>query len=739
MEKIKIIAEELTLNQQRVEVVIQMFAEGNTVPFIARYRKERTGTLDEVQLRAIRDRHDYLTELEERQQTILKTIEEQGKLTDQLQQNILSTTSKQLLEDLYLPYKKRRKTRATIARELGLEPLAELIRNQEDIQAWLAQYLKQDEVEIDESKALQGAEDIVAEWIAEEATIKEKIRNLSWSQGNIKTEARSEFAQKKTKFELYYNYTEPLKSIPAHRYLAIRRGEEEGILKLKIELPKEAIIDLLTKELVSPAKGFATNLHSAIHESYQRLLSTSIEVELRMRLKVAADEDSINIFSQNIRELLLAPLGGARMVLGIDPGFRTGSKWVVIDQTGKFLDKGVIYPVAASAQKMAEAEAIIARILTKYHFDVICIGNGTASREVMQFIRVLLKKLKKTDIQPIFVNESGASIYSASDLAREEFPDLDLTFRGAISIARRFQDPLAELVKIDPKSIGVGQYQHDVNQTKLKRSLDDVVESCVNFVGVNLNTASPSLLSYVSGLNSTLAKNIVSFRNSNGEFKERKELLKVPRFGPKCFEQAAGFMRIIDGDNPLDCSAVHPENYTVVKKMATDLELSLKELVGNGKALDSLNLKNYLTGQTGYETLKDIIAELKKPGRDPRKGFVAARLDDNIQNIDDLSAGMELEGTVTNLTKFGAFVDLGVHQDGLVHLSEMSNRFIKDPSEVCSVGQVIKVTVLSVDVERKRISLSMKNREVKRKLPLRKNSKSTKTDLASLADKFKSL
>jgi uncharacterized protein len=739
MEKIKIIAEELTLNQQRVEIVIQMFAEGNTVPFIARYRKERTGTLDEVQLRSIRDRYDYLTELEERQQTILKTIEEQGKLTDQLQQNILSTTSKQLLEDLYLPYKKKRKTRATIARELGLEPLAELIRNQEDIQAWLAQYLKQDEVEIDESKALQGAEDIVAEWIAEEATIKEKIRNLSWLQGNIKTEARSEFAQKKTKFELYYNYTEPLKSIPAHRYLAVRRGEEEGVLKLKIELPKEAIINLLTKELVSPAKGFATNLQSAIHESYQRLLSTSIEVELRMRLKVAADEDSINIFSQNIRELLLAPLGGTRMVLGIDPGFRTGSKWVVVDQTGKFLDKGVIYPVAASAQKMAEAEVIMAQELTKYHFDVICIGNGTASREVMQFIRVLLKKLKKTDVQPVFVNESGASIYSASDLAREEFPDLDLTFRGAISIARRFQDPLAELVKIDPKSIGVGQYQHDVNQTKLKRSLDDVVESCVNFVGVNLNTASPSLLSYVSGLNSTLAKNIVSFRNSNGEFKERKELLKVPRFGPKCFEQAAGFMRIIGGNNPLDCSAVHPENYAVVKKMATDLELSLKELVGNGQALDSLNLKSYLTGQTGYETLKDIIAELKKPGRDPRKGFVAARLDDNIQNIDDLSAGMELEGTVTNLTKFGAFVDLGVHQDGLVHLSEMSNRFIKEPSEVCSVGQVIKVTVLSVDVERKRISLSMKNRGVKGKLPPQKNSKSTKTDLASLADKFKSL
>ncbi len=730
-----------------------MLEEGNTIPFIARYRKEKTGTLDEVQLRDIRDRYEYLNEMEERRDSILASIEEQGKMTDQLKEQIMKAGSKQILEDLYLPYKKKKRTRATIAREMGLEPLAELIRDQQEVEQWIKQFLSGEEVDLDELETIQRACDIVAEWIAEDAELKEKIRALSWSQGAIKTDVRKEFAKEKTKFEIYYDYTEPLRSIPAHRYLAVRRGEEEGILRLKIEVPKDAIIDLIEKEWLSPGKQFSENLKFAIQDSYQRLISTSVEVELRMRLKVSADDDSIKIFGQNIKELLLSPLGGAKMILGIDPGFRTGSKWVVVDQTGKFLDKGVIYPTAASAQQMAEADVILAKVLSKHACDTICIGNGTASREVMQFVRALLKRVKRTDIQAIFVNESGASIYSASDVAREEFPDLDLTFRGAISIARRFQDPLAELVKIDPKSIGVGQYQHDVNQSKLKRSLDEVVESCVNFVGVNLNTASASLLSYVSGLNSTIAKNVVSFRDLNGEFGERKDLLKVPRFGPKSFEQSAGFMRINNSKNPLDRSAVHPENYATVLKMATDLNLSLIDLLGNEKALDNLDLGKYQTDEVGYITLKDIVDELRKPGRDPRKEFVAAELDESVQTIEDLTSGMELEGTVTNLTKFGAFVDLGVHQDGLVHLSQMADRYVKEPSDVCSVGQVVKVKVLNVDVERKRIALTMKTKKKpevshhkkeqhqphKTKKEAPKSSGSVKNDMASLVEKFKSL
>ncbi|PCI27046.1 MAG: RNA-binding transcriptional accessory protein [SAR324 cluster bacterium] len=750
MDKLGLIARELGVSLEQVSRVVAMLEEGNTIPFIARYRKEMTGALDEVQLRDIRDRFEYLTEMEDRRESILSSIDEQGKLTDALKAQIMKAQTKQALEDLYLPYKRKKRTRAAVARDLGLEPLAELIRDQETPKSWLDSYLQQETVELDEAEALHRARDIVAEWISEDVVLKERIREICWGEGEIQTEVRKEFAAEKTKFEMYYQYSEPVRRIPAHRFLAVRRGEEEGILRFRIEVPKEAILEHIESGWLKSTKGEEEELKLAIQDGYQRLIAPSVEVEMRMRLKTEADEDSINVFGQNLKELLLAPLGGAKMILGIDPGFRSGSKWVVVDQTGKFLEKGVIFPTNGK-HKLLEAEAILGKVLMSFPCDCICIGNGTASREVMQFVRNFLKRAGKEHIQPIFVNESGASIYSASDIAREEFPDLDLTFRGSISIARRFQDPLAELVKIDAKSIGVGQYQHDVNQTKLKRSLDEVVESCVNFVGVNLNTASASLLSYVSGLSKTMAKNIVSYRDQNGAFKTRKALLKVPRFGPKAFEQSAGFMRIPQGDNPLDQSAVHPENYPIVLKMAKDLQLTVEVLIGNEKALGSLDLSAYRTEKVGFLTLKDIVDELKKPGRDPRTAFIGAKFDENVQEIKDLAEGMELEGTVTNLTKFGVFVDLGVHQDGLVHLSEMADRFIKDASEVCGVGEVVKVRVLSVDVDRKRIALSMKtkgagqanptasknfqSRPQEKKAP--KTTGNMAVDLAALANKFK--
>ncbi|MCP4752973.1 MAG: RNA-binding transcriptional accessory protein [Proteobacteria bacterium] len=746
MDTIQAIVFETNLETAQISNVIDLLKDGNTIPFIARYRKEKTKNLDELQLRNIRDRFEYITELEDRKEVVLKSIEEQGKLTDELNEKIRQSKTKQALEDLYLPYKPKKRTRATIAREKGLEPLAELMRDQSDYESWLEDYLKEQEEETTAVEARQGARDIVAEWISEDAEIKEEIRDKCWIEGTIGTEVQKEFEEQKTKFEMYYDFSEPVKDIPAHRYLAVRRGEVESVLKIRFEFPTDAILEIVSSRWIQRKNGPVEDLDLAIRDSYQRLLAPSIEVDLRLKLKTIADDESIKVFGENLKNLLLGPLGGNTMILALDPGFKSGSKWVVVDETGKFLEKGIIFPTPPQNQ-VKKSEVALTEALGKHPCPYICIGNGTASREIMQFVRNFLKKSGKSDVQPVIVNESGASVYSASEVAREEFPDLDVSFRGSISIGRRFQDPLAELVKIDPKAIGVGQYQHDVNQKKLKKSLDEVVESCVNYVGVNLNTASASLLSYVSGMNKTLAKNVVAYRNENGAFKDRDALKSVSRFGPKSFEQSAGFLRIPDGGNPLDQSAVHPENYLVVLKMADDLDLSVEELIGNESALSGIVITKYETEEVGLLTLRDIVDELKKPGRDPRTSYVGAKLKEEVQTIKDLEVGMELEGTVTNLTKFGAFVDLGVHQDGLVHLSEMSDRYIKEPSEVCSVGQIVKVRVLSVDVQRKRISLTMKSHSGNPK----KHKKSKKkhegkerdltgkkgVDLKKLADKFK--
>ncbi len=758
MNIIQTIASENNLENTQVKNVINLLTEGSTIPFIARYRKEKTNNLDEVQLRIIRDRFEYISELEERKTVILNTIEEQGKLTDELKQKITETTTKQHLEDLYLPFKPKKRTRATVARELGLEPLAELIRDQDDYTSWLQEFMKdRGDDDITETEAKQRGRDIVAEWISEDADLKEIIREKCWAEGTIKTEVRKEFEDQKTKFEMYYDFNEPIKNIPAHRFLAIRRGEEESVIKIRFELPDENILEFIAEKWIQHPEKPTDDLKMAIEDCYQRLMSPSIEVELRLKLKTMADDDSIKVFNENLRNLLLAPLGGTKMILGVDPGFKSGTKWVVVDETGKFHEKGIIYPTFPQKQ-IKQAEEAFTAIMKKYACEYICIGNGTASREVMQFVKDFLAKTKDTQTQAIIVNESGASVYSASDIAREEFPELDVSYRGAISIARRFQDPLAELVKIDPKSIGVGQYQHDVNQKKLKKSLDEVVESCVNYVGVNLNTASVSLLSYVSGMNKTLAKNVVSYRDEHGAFKERNELTNVSRFGPKSFEQSAGFLRITGGSNPLDQSAVHPENYAIVTKMAKDLDLSVEEMIGNDKALSNIVLKEYYTEEIGHLTLKDIIDELKKPGRDPRTSYIGAKLDENVQTIENLEPDMELEGTVTNLTNFGAFVDIGVHHDGLVHLSELSDRYIKEPSEICNVGDIVKVRILNVDLGRKRIALSMKSKAgktgagagaaKKRKTPNKKQNQQKQhpnltgkmdVDLSRLAEKFKGL
>ena len=742
---IQTLARELSLAPAQVAALAELFAEGATVPFIARYRKERTGGLDEVQIRDVQERLEYLTELKERKDTVLASILEQGKLTDPLKAQILSAPTKQVLEDLYLPFKPKRRTRATIAKELGLEPLAELMVTGGDLEGWIAAYVPPEGTERDSLKILKGARDILAERIAEDPRPKEDLRRLCRALGEIETEVKPEFEKEKTKFTDYYAFKEPLKKIPAHRFLAIRRGEEEKVLRVKLNLPTQEVLDQLQRLWVNPGCNRA-QMEMAVQDAWDRLLSSTVEVELRMELKTKSDEESIQVFGQNMRDLLLAPLGGAKVVMGLDPGFRTGTKWVVLDGNGKLLEHGVMFPVEPQ-NRVAESRQTIKTQIERHGVQVICLGNGTASREVFGFLRAFLKDSGYQDrVTPLIVSESGASIYSASDIAREEFPELDVTVRGAISIARRFQDPLAELVKIDPKSIGVGQYQHDVNQRLLKKRLDETVESCVNHVGVNLNTASAPLLSYVSGLNANLAKAIVSTRDQLGGFASREDLKKVPRFGPKTFEQAAGFLRISGGKEPLDRSAVHPENYPLVRKMATDLGLKVEGLIGNQASLGKLDLKAYQNEQVGLLTLKDIMVELLKPGRDPRKEFVAAKLQDEVQGLEDLKPGMELEGTVTNLTKFGAFVDIGVHQDGLIHLSELSDHFIKDPSEVCSVGQVLKVRVLAVEAERKRIALSAKTKDSsprsgrpgpKAPAPTPGATGDFKSDLAALARKLR--
>jgi len=707
------IIDETGLKPFQVQQTVGLLREGATVPFIARYRKELTGELDEVQIRTIEERYAYFSELEERKATILATITEQGKLTDELRVRIEATRLKTELEDLYLPYRPKRRTKATIARERGLEPLADLIAAQELIKGTPEEaalvFVDPDREVPDARCALEGAGHILAERLSDDADARAMVRRLTWEQGVMASRVATGKEGQVTKFEMYYDYQEPLKSVPSHRMLAMRRGEKEEVLFLSVQAPAAEILAGLKSRLVRNESIFRPLLEGVAEDAYKRLIALSIEGELRLAAKHLADEAAIRVFAQNLRNLLLAPPAGGKRVLGIDPGLRTGSKLAVVDATGRFLEHVTIYPHTGEG-RIPQARKELLRLVADHAVEMIAIGNGTAGREMELFAKETLAEAG-TQLPVVMVSEAGASVYSASDIARAEFPELDLTVRGAISIARRLQDPLAELVKIDPKSIGVGQYQHDVDQGMLKKALDDVVESCVNYVGVDLNTASWALLSYVSGLGPALAKAMVAYRDSQGSFPTRKELLKVPRFGAKAFEQAAGFLRIRGGAHPLDNSAVHPERYGVVEDMARDLGVSLEQLAGEPALATRIDLKRYVTGEVGLPTLRDIVEELKKPGRDPRKQFETASFRDDIREIGDLKEGMVLQGVVTNVTAFGAFVDIGVHQDGLVHVSHLASRFVKDPNDAVKVGELVKVKVLSADVARKRIALSIKEAE----------------------------
>lgn len=707
------IVEETGMKESQVFNTVELLQEGATVPFIARYRKERTGELDEVAIRTIEERLLYFTELEERKAVILKSIEEQGKLTPELTIRIEASRQKTEVEDLYLPYKPKRRTKATIARERGLEPLADLISAQ-DVTTGTPEDVAFPFIDLekgvpDTAAALEGACHILAERLADDADARAFIRRLTGEEGVFSSRVTADKKAAVTKFEMYYDYQEPLKQIPSHRMLAMRRGEKEEVLLLSILAPVDLILSGLKNRLITGTSIFVHLLGTVADDAYKRLIATSIEAELRLDAKKLADEAAIKVFAQNLRNLLLAPPAGMKRVLGIDPGLRTGSKLAVVDATGRFLEHVTIYPHTGEG-RIPQARKELLRLIAEHGVEMVAIGNGTAGREMEQFTKETLAEAGK-QVPVVMVNEAGASIYSASDNAREEFPTLDLTVRGAISIARRLQDPLAELVKIDPKSIGVGQYQHDVDQRALQRALDDVVESCVNFVGVDLNTASYALLSYVSGLGQSLAKAIVAYRDQNGPFPGRRELMKVSRFGAKAFEQSAGFLRIRNGSCPLDNTAVHPESYSLVEKMAADLGVSLLELVADPSLAVRIDLNRYVTDKVGLPTLRDILEELKKPGRDPRREFVTAEFRDDIKELSDLKEGMVLQGVVTNVTAFGAFVDVGVHQDGLVHVSHLSRRFIKDPNDAVRVGDLVNVKILAVDTARKRISLSIKETE----------------------------
>lgn len=706
-------SQELALPERAIMAVVELLEGGNTVPFVARYRKEATGNLDEVQIRAIQERLAYLQELEQRRETILASILSQGKLTEALRVQIVNCESKTILEDLYLPYKPKRRTRAMIAREKGLEPLALKILEQQLQGSPLKDALEfislEKQVESVED-ALAGARDIVAETIAENALIRQAIRAEFASNGIVTAKVVSGKENEASKFEQYYAFSERVATIPSHRYLAIRRGEREGVLDFQIEIESaaaEAIAEQIVK--LTPASPYKEQLKIAIADSCKRLLLPSVETDVRVELKVNSDRSAVEIFASNLRNLLLlAPLGG-RSVIGIDPGLRTGCKCAALDATGSF--KGnITLNLCSGERSVLQAKKDFLDFIAAHHPEAIAIGNGTGGREAEAFVKKLLQEANIQDLIVVQVNEAGASVYSASDVAREEFPDLDLTIRGAISIARRLQDPLAEFVKIDPKAIGVGQYQHDVHQPLLHDKLSEVVESCVNHVGVELNTASASLLGYIAGIGPSLATKIVGYRQKNGPFKGRKELLAVPGFGPRTFEQATGFLRICGAQNPLDASAVHPERYELVESIASDLGVGLRELIANTSYIDSIDVKKYAP-LVGEHTLRDILDELRKPGRDPRAQFEKPCYRDDISTVSDLKPGMKLEGIVTNVTAFGAFVDLGVHQDGLVHISELTDRYIKDPSEVVKAGDKIKVEVLSVDVNRKRIALTAKQKQ----------------------------
>jgi len=699
-----LISTTLGIKESQIEKTVKLLSDGATIPFISRYRKEVTGGLDEVQIAAIKEQFDKITELQKRKETVLKSIEEQEKLTPELKSRIENCWNSTELEDIYLPYKPKRQTRAEIARKKGLEGLAKLIMAQQniDVEEKAFAFVKGD-VE-DTKEAISGACDIIAEWISEDEYARNSMRNLFQREAVITSKVVKGKEAEGDKFRDYFDFSERLSRCTSHRILAVRRGESEGFLKISISPEDEDALERLDKRFVKANNEASDYVEDAVKDSYKRLLKPSIETEFASLSKEKADEEAIRVFAENLRQLLLAAPLGQKRVLGIDPGYRTGCKLVCLDAQGALLHNETIYPHPPQSEYSKAGNKVV-KLVSTYNIDAIAIGNGTASRETEHFITNLRYEKQ---VQVFVVSENGASIYSASKTAREEFPDYDVTVRGAVSIGRRLMDPLAELVKIDPKSIGVGQYQHDVDQNKLKKSLDLTVESCVNLVGVNVNTASKHLLTYISGLGPTLAQNIVDYRTEHGAFKTRKQLLKVPRMGEKAFEQCAGFLRIADAENPLDNSAVHPESYHVVEAMAKELKCSVKELIDNKELKKSLDLKKYVSDKVGLPTLNDIMQELDKPGRDPRKAIKVFEFDPNIRTIADLREGMVLPGIVTNITNFGCFVDVGIKENGLVHISELADRFVSDPTEVVSLHQHVQVKVISVDTERKRVALSMK-------------------------------
>jgi len=701
---ISLIAKSLNISQKNVESTVKLLGDGATIPFISRYRKEATGGLDEVQIANIKEMNEKLLELEKRKEFIIKSISEQEKLTPELETQISESWDSTEIEDIYLPFKPKRQTRAEKARKKGLEGLAKWLMDQQSgsVSSKASEFIN-DEVS-DVEDALQGARDIIAEWVNEDARARQIVRNIFSREAVITSKVVNGKEQEGEKYADYFDFAAPLAKCPSHRLLAIRRGESEGFLRVSISADEDKCLDRLVPRYAKNDTEAADHVEDAVTDAYKRLLKPSIETEFAALSKEKADESAIAVFAENLRQLLLSPPLGQQRILGIDPGFRTGCKLVCLDEQGNLLHNETIYPHPPQ-NEFSKAGNKVVKIVSTYKIDAIAIGNGTASRETERFITNL--RYEK-EVKVFVVSENGASVYSASKIAREEFPDYDVTVRGAVSIGRRLSDPLAELVKIDPKSIGVGQYQHDVDQNKLKRSLDQTVESCVNLVGVNLNTASKHLLTYVSGLGDSLAQNIIDYRSENGPFQSRKELKKVPRLGPKAFEQSVGFLRIPDAKNPLDNSAVHPESYSVVERMAKDLNTTVKELINNKSLIDSIEINKYKTDTVGEETLTDILQELEKPGRDPRSKVQVLEFDPNIRTINDLKEGMILPGIVTNITNFGCFVDVGIKENGLVHISEMANRFISNPSEVVSLHQHVNAKVLSVDLERKRIQLSLK-------------------------------
>ena len=705
------IANELNVPVKNLIATIALFDEGGTVPFIARYRKEVTGNLDEVVIGSIEEKLAYFRELEDRRETVLKSISEQGKLTPELKEKIESTLGKTELEDLYLPYKPKRRTKAMIAREKGLEPLAHYlwaqVPGEMPLTAYAATFADAEKGVGSGDEALEGARHIIAEQISETAEYRQHLRRMMLADGMVVSKVVEGANDPDGKFKMYADYSEPAAKIPSHRMLAIRRGASENVLYFHIEVDAAKAIDYLKSQVIREAGDWVPQLELAVEDAWQRLMNLSIQTEVRLELKEKADTEAIRVFRENLQNLLLLPPAGMISVLAVDPGLRTGCKIAVVDATGKFLGHDVIYPLEPK-QDVAGASKKLRAFIEKHQVHAIAIGNGTGSREASSFVQDFLREAKLSNVFSIVVNESGASIYSASEIARQEFPDLDLTVRGAISIARRLQDPLAELVKIDPKSIGVGQYQHDVDQRKLNTALENTVESCVNRVGVDLNTASFALLSHVAGINERVAQKIVEFRNENGAFRSRVQLKAISGFGSKTFEQAAGFLRIRGGDNPLDMTAVHPESYPVVERIAESVKTTINDLIAKPALVSSIRVEEFQTENAGLFTLRDILEELRKPGRDPRERFIVPQFRADVKEIADLKPDMVMEGTVTNVTNFGAFVDIGVHQDGLVHVSELSVRFIKDPNDAVKVGQIVKVKVISADPKSKRIALSIK-------------------------------